>query len=109
MVVFQIAIHLGENMRNRRHSARLPVALLLLILGMHPALAQKAFRPAVLGTSDPHKATAFQNNNGILPLKKSYNGPLFVLNHAWPNAELPPAHNMPWQIAIGNGVITPRN
>ena len=96
-------------MRNQRYYAGLSVALLLWTLAIQPALSQRAFRPEVLGTDAARKAKPFQANNGLLPSKKSYDGPLFAISHAWPNAELPPAHNMPWQIAIGNGPITTRN
>lgn len=54
-------------------------------------------------------ATPFQDNNGSVPSKAAYSGPLFTTSHAWPTAPLPDLKNAPWQVAIGNGPITRQN
>lgn len=54
------------------------------------------------------QSTPFQNNNGQVPSKAEYDGPLFQLSHAWP-APSSPLRNAPWQAAIGNGPITVHN
>jgi hypothetical protein len=55
------------------------------------------------------KTTPFQNNNGVVPPKSVYSGPLFTLNHAWPAQAPAPLKNAPWQAAIHNGTITTQN
>jgi hypothetical protein len=94
---------------SKRHL--LPCILLgASFLAMHGASAQKAFRPEVRETPQSlKKATPYQNNDGAVPPRSQYQGPLFVLNHAWPTKPLPPLKNAPWQAAIHNGKITPEN
>jgi hypothetical protein len=93
-----------------RHQA-LPCILLAASFLVAPqAAAQKAFRPEAAETlKSLKKATPYQNNNGAVPPRQEYSGPLFVLNHAWPAKPLPPLKNAPWQAAIHNQKITPEN
>ena len=50
-----------------------------------------------------------QNNNGLIPPKSVYSGPLFQLSHDWPTAAPPPITGFPWQHAIGMKQITKQN
>ena len=52
---------------------------------------------------------AFASNNGQIPPKGEYDGPLFSLSHAWPATVTPPPTPAPWQQAIGNGPVTVKN
>ena len=71
--------------------------------------AQTAFQAKPLPAMEVLRAAQpFQDNNGMIPPKNQYAGPLFRLNHAWPTA-LPPLTSAPWQVAIGNGAITTQN
>jgi hypothetical protein len=80
------------------------------LIAAQDADAQKAFRPELGQTLQAlEKATPYQDNDGAVPPRSQYQGPLFVLNHAWPTTPLPPLKNAPWQVAIGNGKITPEN
>jgi len=54
-------------------------------------------------------ATPYQDNNGQVPPRGVYSGPLFKLSHDWPTSPLPPIGKAPWQEAIGNGPITVEN
>ncbi|MGB7266863.1 MAG: hypothetical protein WBC92_15215, partial [Terracidiphilus sp.] len=54
-------------------------------------------------------ATPFQDNDGLIPPKSVYNGPLFHLSHDWPTAPLPPITGFPWQQAIHMKHITKEN
>ncbi len=54
-------------------------------------------------------ATPFQNNNGAVPPKDDYAGPLFNLSHDWPARPLAPLAHTPWQAAIDDGPINPQN
>lgn len=96
-------------------SIRYGLAVLLAsasLLAAQRAAPQLALRPDALQLQDLkiiQSAKPFQNNNGVIPPPKQYSGPFFALNHAWPAQPLPPLQNAPWQAAIGNGVITPRN
>jgi hypothetical protein len=83
----------------------------LLLMGASPTLAQTSHRPALAadrlmlaGAPSP-----FADNNGQVPPKGDYSGPLFKLSAAWPRAALPPLNNPPWQLAIGGGRITVQN
>ncbi len=76
----------------------------------HTAHAQSAFK----GKHEPsmkaaRAATPFQDNNGQVPPRSQYSGPLFKLNHAWPTRPLPPLKNAPWQEAIHNQPINVHN
>jgi hypothetical protein len=51
----------------------------------------------------------YVNNNGQIPPKSQYNGPLFKLSHDWPRHAPGPMHDPPWRRAIGNRQITPQN
>lgn len=53
--------------------------------------------------------TPFQTNNGQLPPKKDYSGPLFALSANWPDQRPAPLADPPWRKAIDNGVITVAN
>jgi len=54
-------------------------------------------------------ATAFEVNNGLIPPKSVYSGPLFQLSHNWPTTPPPPVAAFPWQQAIHMQQITPQN
>jgi len=54
-------------------------------------------------------ATPFQDNNGLIPPKSVYDGPLFHLSHDWPTAPPPPITGFPWQQAIHLKYITKEN
>lgn len=49
----------------------------------------------------------FNDNDGVLPPKGVYQGPMFKLSHDYPATAPVPA--MPWRRAIGNGPITTSN
>ena len=80
-----------------------------LILAAAALPRQGGFTSEVLYTKALRAATPFQDNNGIVPPKVAYSGPLFATSHTWPTAPLPALKNAPWQVAIGNGRITPQN
>lgn len=69
-----------------------------------PFAAGADARAAAAPAKDP-----FLNNNGLIPPASQYGGPLFKLNHAWPQQALPPLQNPPWTKAIGGGLITTAN
>ena len=97
-------------MRALRRYALPGMILAASIFLAHDALSQKAFRPEVKQTLKSLKgATPFQDNNGVVPPRKVYSGPLFVLNHSWPTQPLPPLNDSPWRAAIHNGQITTEN
>ena len=77
------------------------------LFAAQPAFAQTAFKQE-LGTV-LHNAKPYQPNNGQIPPKNEYAGPLFVLSHAWPAKPPPPLKNPPWRAAIHNGKITTKN
>lgn len=92
---------------------RLPpsLAALSLVMGAFmaaPVAAQTTHRPifSSLGSAVP---SPFADNNGLVPPKSVYSGPLFKLNAAWPQAALPPLQNPPWIAAIKGEKITPAN
>jgi hypothetical protein len=51
----------------------------------------------------------YLNNNGQIPPKSQYDGPLFKLSHNWPTQAPGPMPDAPWRRAIGNQQITPQN
>jgi hypothetical protein len=69
--------------------------------------AQRATATAM--TAMVVNATPFQDNNGQVPPKGVYAGPLFHLSHDWPTAPLPPITGFPWQQAIHLQQITRDN
>ncbi len=73
-----------------------------------PAVAQTTHRPAALSL-ESGRPTPFADNNGLVPTKGQYDGPLFKLNPAWPTSALPPIENPPWIAAIHGEKITPEN
>lgn len=76
----------------------------------HEAASQKAFRPEVSQSLQSLRAaTPFQDNNGVVPPRNVYSGPLFTLSHAWPTQPPSPLNGAPWQAAIHNGKITHEN
>ena len=96
----------------RKH-LRYPCTGLLLVatlLAAQAAFAQSAFNHA---KPQARKATAhvtpYQDNNGQIPPKSEYDGPLFRLSHAWPTKPLPPLKHAPWQEAIHDRPITVAN
>lgn len=89
------------------------VVLLLLAAGLTGAQAaapETAFLQGLtLNLQALQKATPFQSNDRMIPPRKDYKGPLFVLNHVWPSQPLPKLTDAPWQAAIHNGTISPQN
>lgn len=71
--------------------------------------AQTTHRPQQQVLTAASSATPFQNNNGLVPTPQQYSGPLFTVNHAWPQKALPPLVNAPWQKAINGQRITTEN
>ncbi len=57
--------------------------------------------------ADACTSTAFGNNNGTLPSKSEYTGPLFSLSHDYPSKVA--SSDTPWRSAIGNTTITVNN
>jgi hypothetical protein len=53
--------------------------------------------------------TPFADNNGLIPPKSQYDGPMFKLSHNWPATPPDPIKDPPWVQAIGGGPITPEN
>lgn len=51
----------------------------------------------------------FADNNGQIPPKSAYDGPMFQLSYDWPSDPLPPIKNPPWVQAIGGKPITVKN
>lgn len=94
---------------SKRHLLLIP--LLGAALGISAdTLAETAFQAkGKQALSAVRSATPFQNNDGAVPSKTVYQGPLFALNHAWPTQPLPPLKDAPWQKAINNGPITVEN
>ncbi len=93
-----------------RGSNRLALALLLAsapLVAASPVFAQSAFEQKL--SQALHAATPYQTNNGQIPPKGVYGGPLFALSHNWPAKPLPPIKNPPWRAAINNGRITVHN
>jgi hypothetical protein len=85
------------------------VALITALIAVQAAPAQTAFQAKALPPMEVLRAAKpFQDNNGLIPPKGVYSGPLFKLNHAWP-ATLPPLGGAPWQVAIDNGTINVKN
>ncbi len=85
------------------------VALITALIAVQAAPAQTAFQAKALPPMEVLRAAKpFQDNNGLIPPKGVYSGPLFKLNHAWP-ATLPPLGGAPWQVAIDNGTISVKN
>jgi hypothetical protein len=83
-----------------RRLARLGgVGALAVLAGAQHLLVDQADVP-----KDP-----FKTNNGAIPDRSQYNGPLFKLSHAWPAEPLPPIKDPPWSRAIGHGPINVQN
>lgn len=77
------------------------------LLAAQPAFSQATYEQQL--SKRLHSATPYQTNNGQIPPKGEYSGPLFALSHDWPTTALPPMKNAPWQQAIHNGRITTQN
>ncbi|WP_052162559.1 hypothetical protein [Aquabacterium sp. NJ1] len=93
------------------HALRRASAIGLAVFTAMSAHAQTTHRPAMLAapgdtTTSP---SPFADNNGQLPPKSVYPGPLFKLNGAWPQKALPPLKNPPWQAAINGQQINTQN
>lgn len=82
------------------------IALSLLVA--LPALAQTTHRPMVMA-AEAGGPTPFADNNGLVPPKSAYAGPLFKLNGAWPKSALPPLKNAPWIAAVHGEKINAQN
>lgn len=93
------------------HALRGATALGLAILVVCSAHAQTTHRPAMLAEVGNAGTTPspFADNNGQIPPKGVYSGPLFKLNGAWPQKALPPLKNPPWQAAIKGQKINTQN
>jgi hypothetical protein len=76
------------------------------VVGCFTALSG-AQRAATINAAVPKDP--FVVNNGLIPTRSQYSGPLFKLNHAWPSKPLPPIKDAPWTKAIGGGLITTKN
>ena len=84
--------------RMSRHSVVTTRAALLALsslLAASPALAATPLDP-------------FASNDGAIPPKSAYSGPLFTLSHDYPATPKSP-QPMPWREAIHNGPITTHN
>ena len=93
------------------HLAALALLLVPTLPGPpHQANGQTPHRPDVarLAAAAP-AAKPYQDNNGAVPPKSVYTGPLFTLSHAWPAAPLPKPVDPPWQKAINSGKINTQN
>lgn len=82
-------------------------AMGLLLLTLSVATAQTTHRPTPLAAQAA--PSPFADNNGQIPPKSEYSGPLFKLSADWPRKPLPPLKNPPWQAAIHGGRIDTRN
>lgn len=51
----------------------------------------------------------YLSNNGQIPPKSQYDGPLFKLSHNWPTKPPGAMPDQPWRRAINNQQITPQN
>lgn len=69
---------------------------------------QAAFRSSEICGANLHKAKPFQDNNGRIPGRSVYDGPLFELNHAWPTTS-PPVYKNLWREDINKGRLTTAN
>ena len=98
--------------QTKRHLPALLMVMASAFAGQQ-AMPQSAFKPESALTARDltalKSARPFQDNNGQIPPKKDYDGPMFRLNHAWPAKPLPPLTHAPWQAAINNGPITTAN
>jgi hypothetical protein len=96
----------------RKHPRYLCTGLLLVATAM---AAQAAFAQSAFHSAKPRsmkaleQATPYQNNDGQVPSRNEYKGPLFQLSHDWPTKPLPPLQHAPWQEAIHNQQITVAN
>jgi len=98
---------MGGQVRILRNATGL-VSLSLLLLSPSSARAQTAHRPAFVGL-EGSGPSPFADNNGLVPPKAVYSGPLFKLNAAWPRSAVPPLANPPWSAAIHGEKITVAN
>jgi hypothetical protein len=74
-----------------KHRKAMPVAIGWLLTSM-----------TVISAAAP---TPFANNNGAIPAKSAYDGPLFQLSHDWPVATPAAPTATPWAAAIGDKPI----
>jgi hypothetical protein len=86
-----------------------PTIVGFAILTAGPVSAQTTHRPAMTEVAPTAMVSPFADNNGQLPTKSQYSGPLFKLNAAWPQKPLPPMKNPPWQAAIHGQQINTTN
>lgn len=96
-------------MRNTKRYLCTGLMMAATALAAQTALAQSAFSSKPKSMKALELATPYLNNNGQVPSRSEYNGPLFQLNHAWPTKPLPPLQHAPWQEAIHNQPITVAN
>lgn len=95
-------------MKNTRRLVGVPSALgFLLLLSALAAAQPTTHRPAANVAMTA--VSPFADNNGQVPPKDQYSGPLFKLNPAWPHSPLPPLANPPWQAAIHGQPISVDN
>lgn len=94
-------------MKKSRVSLGMPSVMGLLLCLSASASAQTTHRPEPTATAPT--VSPFADNNGQIPAKSQYAGPLFKLNGAWPKAPLPPLQNPPWQAAIAGQPISVAN
>ena len=74
--------------------------------GLAPSTPRTAFKESLSTLTVP--PDPFLTNNGQIPLKEQYSGPLFTLSHDWPTS-VTPLKDPPWINAIGGGQISTRN
>jgi hypothetical protein len=88
------------------------VCIFFLRVGRSAQASQATSRvmaPSAADVKALTSATPFQDNNGLIPPKSVYNGPLFHLSHDWPSSAPPPITGFPWQQAIGLKQISKQN
>lgn len=84
------------------------LAVSLPLFAVSNVAAQAAHRPAFLSL-EAADARPFADNNGDIPGRSVYNGPLFELSAVWPKTALPPLAQPPWVTAIRGEKISVAN
>ena len=82
------------------------VSLSFLACGVSEEASAQQFTNAIVSAVPK---LPFLTNDGQIPPRQQYNGPLFELSHDWPMQPLPPISDPPWSKAIGGGLITKEN
>jgi hypothetical protein len=82
------------------------MAAMTSMAGAQQGQQKRRTTPAFMATDTSVPKEPFLDNNGLIPPKTKYHGPMFKLSHAWPSQPLPPLANPPWRQATGGGPIT---